>query len=173
MVCSAYFHAQYLIQFTCCPCADELRQAAPGGPGGRAVRRRRSQYPRRVPHQRPQPLGGVRERDEGPGGARSQRDGDHVVPAENAGGQLHGHRRVGYVSARDEHGGHRFGAQVPGQRVRQPMVHRRPSDDHLSETPKAATGASVAPQRHQVRRGQCCFIVFHSDVVPFFLLKKS
>lgn len=100
------------------PSADEVRPAAPGGRPERAVCHRWRQHPRRVPHQRPQPLGSVREPDEGPSGARPQRDGDHGVSAEIAVGQLHRHRRVCDVAVRGEHARHRYGPQIPDQRVR-------------------------------------------------------
>lgn len=130
----------------------EVRRLALGD-RRRAIRRQRCQHSRRVSHQRPQPLGGVRERDESVGGAWSQRDRDHVIPAKKAGGQLHGHRRVGRVPVRGEHRRLRHGAQIPEQRVRQPVVHIRPPDEPVPAEPKDAGSASAAQKRHEIRRG--------------------
>lgn len=133
--------------------SDEVFRAAPGG-RRRAVRGRRGQHPGRVPHQRPQPLGRVRERDEGAGGARPQRDGHHGVPGKNQVAQLHGHRRVQGVPVRGQPDRHRHCAQLLDQRVRQPVVHRRSPDEAVPRGPEAAASPSVAQERHQVRRGQ-------------------
>lgn len=143
----------------CVLLADEVRRSALGS-SQRAVRRARRQHPGRLPHQRPQPLGGVRNSHEGAGRARTQRHGDYVVPAKIAGGQLHGHRRVGLVPERRQHAGRRHSVQIPEQHIRQPEVHRRPAAELMPSQPEVATSPSVAQQRHQVRRGQCGLRVY-------------
>lgn len=134
------------------PPSDDVSRVVVSG-GRRAVLRQWRQRPGRVSHHRPQSLGGVRERDEGFGRARSQRHSDHVVRAKGAGGQLHGHRRVGLAVA-TQRSQRPTGAPIPVQRVRQPAVYRRLSIETVPRWQRSAASSSAARQRRRVRSGQ-------------------
>lgn len=90
---------------------DEVRRAALGG-HRRAVFCQRRQHPGRIPHQWSQPLGGVRDRDEGASCARPQRNSHHIVPAKDASAQLDGYRCIGNIPVRSKHDRYRHSAQV-------------------------------------------------------------